>query len=258
MWKTFLSAKFRKDPSIFFLLYELNFNKQRPEKAGRGKTKWSYKISSDNRQEQVTGYEGKRQRWPWLNLKPCVWSSYLTTLLTVISCSHASKMSLVPLTQENKDNSVALPTAPTPALMPVLTGQFWGQTKTAPLSTQSYTIVHQAWLPPQQSETDAESACTSSKNRAFYSSTQCPPKFEDAWAGLWVPCQHPDSRERTGTSAHTTPPLATAVNAPEAAADLQRRIPFVCFPDCSVKPLNPTSRVKENCRQSRSWPGMCL
>lgn len=60
-----------------------------------------------------------------------------------ISCSHASKMSLVPLTQDNKGNSVCLPTAPRPALMPVLTAKFWGQTKTAPLFAHSYTIVHQ-------------------------------------------------------------------------------------------------------------------
>lgn len=41
MWKTFLSVDFRKDPSTFFLSYQLHFNEQRPEKAGGGETKGS-------------------------------------------------------------------------------------------------------------------------------------------------------------------------------------------------------------------------
>jgi len=56
-----------------------------------------------------------------------------------ISCSHTFKMSLVPLTREKEGNSASLPTAP----MPVLAVKFWGQTKTAPLSTCSCTVVHE-------------------------------------------------------------------------------------------------------------------
>lgn len=175
-------------------------------------TKKSLKISSDSRQEQVTGYEGKKQRWPWLNLEACVWSGFLMTLLIV--CSHASRMSLVPLTQEKEGDSVSFPTGPKPALMPVLTVKFWGQTKTAPLSPHSYTVVYQEWFPPQQSEIDAERPWTLSKTELAITLHSALLSFKMHEKVCRCPANTPTLRERARTAAYMMHPLAHAVNAP--------------------------------------------
>lgn len=61
----------------------------------------------------------------------------------IINCAHASKRSLMTLTQDNQGNSVSPPAAPGPDFMSVLTVQWRAQSKIALLSTHPYTVVDQ-------------------------------------------------------------------------------------------------------------------
>lgn len=166
----------------------------------------------------------------------CLKQLFYYDVVDIISCSHASKVSFVPLTQENQGNRVSLPIAPRPALMPDLTVKFWGQTETAPLSTHSYTPEHQKWLFPQQSEADAERTWTLSKTEP------CIP-LDSAFLAFKMHkqvCGCPANTLTEPALLHTLHiPLLQQWRHPR----LQRKIIFVFFPDCSVKPLNPVSRV---------------
>lgn len=136
----------------------------------------------------------------------------------IINSWHASKVSFVPLTQENEGNRVSLPIAARPALMPALTVNFWEQTKTAALSTHSYTTLHQEWLFPQQSEADDERTWTLSKTALCIPLDGAFPSFKMREQVCRYPANTLTLAESQRCCTHHTS-LDPAVKAPKAAEE---------------------------------------
>lgn len=221
MWKIFISVEFRKDSSLFFLLHQLNFSKQRSVKVCIAKQNYLYKEVTWN------------FFWQQARASHCI-REEKAEMTQIKSGSMCPKQTVLILSAVHMPPRwVWWPWLKTPKWivsfflqpqgLPLCWSSqcSWGH-KIALLSTHSYTVVDQEWPHPLQSETGGK----------------CPSIFQDACTGLQVPCQHPSIaiKAELQDKPHS-PSLLLWVHWGHAHI-------CVCFPDCSIKPLNPVSSWK--------------